>query len=942
MNDASRERTAARWATWLAGFITRRPRLILLCGLLLAAGSIALTAMRLEFQANRNDLIDDDIPWNQRFVDWWNNFPGTYDLVVVVDTHTDAADDSDAASSQAQQARAYVDALAGALRANEHIAAVEYGAPTGAFSPKAARLMPLAQFENQLQQAAAAAPMLTSPTPAAALAALNQQMAREMAGAETIDTERAADQISELAGLIHGIASVLPGPHGQGDPSALVARLQPPSDWEYLASPNGRLLFLRVTPRKTNGQLDAVAGPIAAVRAIMDDVGRRFPGVEAGLTGVEVVESDETQAATIDSTVASAVACVLIAVLLLAAFHSWRIPLLTVATLLVGIAWSFGYLTLAVGHLQILSVVFVVILLGLGVAYSIHLMATFEQLRHGHADELDDFRDALARTFTLIGPGVATGAVTTAAAFAVTALTDFRGVAEMGVIAAGGVMLCFMATFVILPALMRLYSRRQRHIVALEGRLIHLFEERWVTPFIRHPRWTLTIAALLTVLALVATSRMRFNNDLMALQPRGLESVQWQQRIAEDGKVSIWFGISITDSLDEARRRRDALLDKPTVGAVRGIGLLFPDDDAMKRQRIAAVRARLEPALDAARQGAADAAADAQAAARQLGQQAAALRLAVGIALDRGDVPGPIRSALDSVQAALAHLMTGLNTLAGQSPEAQRQASAALQAAWDDFRAQAAQQLEMLLDPSPLMPDDLPAELLRPYIDARDPQRPRYALEIHARLPEDSSVDSPLSPRFLPRFIADMRAVDPYTTGVIAQIHDSGRMIFMSYQGAGLLALGVVFGLVWIGMRDLRDALLCLMPVAVGFALTFGLMWLAGIDLNPANLIVLPLMFGIGVDSGVHMLHRYRQQPDDVPPGLTHGTGKGITVTSFTTMIGFAAMMLARHRGIASLGFVLTVGLGLTLLACWTVVPAWLRLRQIKRQRAGAPDTTAP
>ncbi len=162
---------------------------------------------------------------------------------------------------------------------------------------------------------------------------------------------------------------------------------------------------------------------------------------------------------------------------------------------------------------------------------------------------------------------------------------------------------------------------------------------------------------------------------------------------------------------------------------------------------------------------------------------------------------------------------------------------------------------------------------------------------------------------------------------------DSGELIRTSYQSAGVAALVVVFVLVWIGMRDLRDALLCLAPVAVGFALTFGLMWLVGMQVNPANIIVLPLMFGIGVDSGVHMLHRYRQEPAASPPGLTHGTGKGITVTSFTTMIGFAAMMLARHRGIQSLGFVLTVGLALTLLACWTVVPACLRLRQLKGAR---------
>ena len=90
--------------------------------------------------------------------------------------------------------------------------------------------------------------------------------------------------------------------------------------------------------------------------------------------------------------------------------------------------------------------------------------------------------------------------------------------------------------------------------------------------------------------------------------------------------------------------------------------------------------------------------------------------------------------------------------------------------------------------------------------------------------------------------------------------------------------------------------------------------------------MVLPLMFGLGVDAGVHVLHRYRQAPMTDPPGLSGGTGKGITITVITTMIGFGSLMLASHRGIFSLGFVMTVGLGFTLVACWIVMPAVLTL----------------
>jgi uncharacterized protein len=111
-------------------------------------------------------------------------------------------------------------------------------------------------------------------------------------------------------------------------------------------------------------------------------------------------------------------------------------------------------------------------------------------------------------------------------------------------------------------------------------------------------------------------------------------------------------------------------------------------------------------------------------------------------------------------------------------------------------------------------------------------------------------------------------------------------------------------------------------------------MWMLGMKINAANIMVLPLLFGIGVDSGVHMLYRYRQNPSERPIGLTMGTGKGITITTLTSIVGFGTMVFASHRGIASLGFVLSAGLLMTLIACLTVMPAWLELRRRRVERA--------
>jgi predicted RND superfamily exporter protein len=156
-----------------------------------------------------------------------------------------------------------------------------------------------------------------------------------------------------------------------------------------------------------------------------------------------------------------------------------------------------------------------------------------------------------------------------------------------------------------------------------------------------------------------------------------------------------------------------------------------------------------------------------------------------------------------------------------------------------------------------------------------------------------------------------------------------------AYVKAGLLAMMAVFCIVLLDFQRPADALLCLVPVGLAFVLLLGIMGANNLPINPANLIVLPLLFGIGVDSGVHILHRYRQAPNEHPPGLAAGTGKGIMLTGTTTALGFACLMIADHRGITSLGFTLTLGMILTLLACLTVMPSILELRSRHRARRG-------
>ena len=133
----------------------------------------------------------------------------------------------------------------------------------------------------------------------------------------------------------------------------------------------------------------------------------------------------------------------------------------------------------------------------------------------------------------------------------------------------------------------------------MQDRFVHFFEERWVMPFVRYPWPTIATALVLFVVSLIPLvgGKLQFDYNLLNLYPPGLESLQWQQRITHDGGESIWTGVSIVDSLEEARQLAQVFETKPTVARVGGVALLFPENEEEQLTLMREVNAQLGPTI---------------------------------------------------------------------------------------------------------------------------------------------------------------------------------------------------------------------------------------------------------------------------------------------------------------------------------------------------------
>ena len=246
---------------------------------------------------------------------------------------------------------------------------------------------------------------------------------------------------------------------------------------------------------------------------------------------------------------------------------------------------------------------------------------------------------------------------------------------------------------------------------------------------------------------------------------------------------------------------------------------------------------------------------------------------------------------------------------------------AAMEQAYAADRAALANQFAALRDAAPPAIDELP-DALRSLWMSEDGS---LLLRIYPESGDGAT--SPLSPQRLNPFAESVLAAAPSATGPAIQIYESTRLIGRAYLLAGVYATAVILILLFLDFRNLGDALSALAPVVIAGALLVATMRLAGISLNFANMIVLPLIVGLGVSAGVHATHRWRLQPLDTPAGLAGGSGRAVTLTILTTVIGFACMMIAEHRGIRSLGMVMSLGLSLVWVATVFFLPAILRIR---------------
>lgn len=861
---------------YLTRWVLQSPHLVLAMAAVLSVFSVYLTMTRLGYLTSRQDLLNPNSEYSQLWVEYIREFGDDDDAVVVVEGPS-----REVLVPVLEELTNVLDKHDQLFHSVLHEVDLEKIRAKGLHYLEPEQLAGVEGFLHELQ------PVLAGDWSRLNLGNMTADLCVRMrAVAEHPNSPHAAAITADARRLSESILGALSDTQTYRSPwHAMPQSLSVLSNMRtnYLLMNEGQLgiVLLRLAD-DTHDSFVPGTEAVDALRDLLSQMEARHPNVEIGLTGLPIMENDEMRAGQTSMTWASILSLIGVSCLFVAGFGGIRHAMLASFVLLIAMVWSFGYVTLSVGHLNIISVAFTVTLIGIGIDYGIHYIARYMQLR-GETRTCDE---AIIQAASAIGPAIITGAVTTSIAFFAAGLTKFTGVAEMGIIAGGGILLCAVATLTVLPAMVAIVDRGRINWSRTEPVAVH----RWVEPILRFPKIILGGGLAFTLLVSLGISQLYYDHNLLNLQAEGLESVELEHKLLEECNQSVWFALSIADSREELLARKEKFLQLDTVDRCEEIVSLLPAKDNVKTPTIARIRKQLDqlperpPLLGVDRP-------------ENLG-----LVLSEAQALcDRLPEADQIANNLEQVRDHLRRLP--LSECYSVLSHYQQQLAGDLLSRLHVLRAMA--------NPEPPKLDDLPASLVDRFVG----EHGKHLLKIYGR-GDIWDMDA------LSGFVEDVRSIDSRVTGNPLQAYEASQEMVGSYQQASIYAALVILTVLFLDFRSIPMALLAAAPIGLGVAQMFGLLGLLSIPLNPANLIALPLILGIGVDYGVHLIHEFREQSGRYR--LSPSTALALMVDALTTIVGFGALMIANHQGLQSLGRILTIGVTCCLFTTILMLPALL------------------
>ncbi|MHC1946199.1 MMPL family transporter [Bradyrhizobium sp. UFLA06-06] len=844
---------------------------VVIISVLLSIGAGFYTARNFSINTDINKLISPDLDWRKRD----NQFEEAFDRERLILAVVEAAT-PELTSSAAK-------ALTAKLQADKKNFEAITALGSGEFFEKNGLLfLPTEEVGKVAGQLEAAAPLIEIMAGDPSIRGLTGALETGLAG-----VKRGQVKLDNTAPPFNLISETV---------ETVLAKGNATFSWRELTSDkpltdSDKRAFIEIKPIIDYSALEPGKGATDAIRQAAADL--KFPTeyhARVRLTGPVPIANEE-YATVQDGAITNGIGTVVIVLVILwMALHSGKIIFAVFVNLFIGLAITTAVGLMMVGSLNLLSIAFAVLFIGLGVDFGIQFSVRYRSERFKN----DNLTLALENAARRSAVPLSLAAMATAAGFLCFLPTDYKGISELGKIAGAGMLVAFVTSITVLPALLDLLNPPGEKEPVGYAFLapLDLFLEKHRVPII-------VGTLLVTVAGLPLLHYMKFDFNPINLRNSKVESIATFLDLRKDPNTGA-NAINVMTRSEADAKKIEAKLEKlPEVSRVMSLDSFVPDDQPAKLKLIAQAAKTLGPALNP---DSVDPAPSDQENVESLKSSVDSLRKTAG----DGKGPGAV---------AARRLADALQKLAGSNQATRDKAQdvfvAPMKIVFD--------QLRNTLQAQTVTLQSLPPEL----VDSWKTKDGLMRVEVEPK-------GDPNDNDNLRRFADAVLAAEPTAIGGPVSILKSGDVIVKAFIHAGILALVTIGLLLWLTLRRVVDVLMTLVPLLVAGIVTLEICVLIGLPLNFANIVALPLLLGVGVAFKIYYVTAWRQGRTNL---LQSSLTRAIFFSALTTATAFGSLWLSSHPGTASMGKLLALSLVTTLAAVLLFQPALMgKPREVKEE----------
>lgn len=856
----------------VVGVAQRNAWLVISVAIALALGVAHYTAKNIAITTDTEQMLSAELPWRAAYDNYKKEFPHYADnIVVVIEGHT-----RDIAQDAATE-------LAAALRAEGQVVeAVFYPRDEAFFRHNQLLYLEPAALQNLATELSAAQPFL------ARLSAQTSSNVLFDLLAEAFEPDN-AEQASRLLPAVGQITASL-DELSAGD--ALPMSWQALIAGEPVTNRRNREIIV-IQPHLDFSALLPAKPAIELIRSTVANLSLdKQHGISVRLTGPAALSFDELQSVITGSQNAGTAALVMVLLCLLLGLRSLVLVFATLTSLIIGLIFTAGFAIFTVGTLNMISIAFAVLYVGLGVDFAIHICLRYRETLNQQAQTA-----ALNQASRHVGSSLILCALTTAIGFYAFIPTAYRGVAELGLIAGTGMFISLLVSLILLPALLHVLPPPR-----IPGRATMLPSAIAEFPK-KHARAVLGVAAFVWIIAALSIPGTAFDHDPINLNDQHAESVVTYRDLLTDHDNSPLAIPATAESRELIDKYKTALKARPEVGSVRTIDAFVPAQQTQKLAIVDDLALLLGPDLEPT--------------ARPQLNTPATLKAIEALRIRLAEVEaGGLNDQRELAAAALEQALTRYqrNVVALDEGE-QALALAQLEIKLLDSLPGRLKLLNDSLNPEEFGADQLPLSLRQRWIGHSGV----FRVEVYPA----SALERPHEMR---RFVnAVVGVVGNGATGAPVINLGASEAVKTAFIQAFSYAFIVISALLWLILRSMKEVAIVLSPLVLAGLITCAVSVAFSLPFNFANIIALPLLLGIGVDSALHILHRFKTAMPNHGNLLQTSTARAVLFSALTTTVSFGNLATSNHAGTASMGVMLTIGVVSTLLCTLLILPALLQ-----------------